>query len=60
LCIFVLDVIDNQTLLTIKIKNKMRKTDLLFEIDDMIASERNSEKLSNLKKLRNYIKSTVV
>lgn len=38
----------------------MRKTDLLFEIDDMIASERNSEKLSNLKKLRNYIKSTVV
>lgn len=38
----------------------MRKTDLLFEIDAMIASEKNSEKLSNLKKMRNYIKSAVV
>lgn len=38
----------------------MRKTDLLFEIDAMIASEKNSEKLSNLKKLRNCIKLMVV
>lgn len=38
----------------------MRKTDLLNEIDAKIASEKNSEKLSNLKKLRNCIKSMVV
>lgn len=38
----------------------MGKRDLLNEIDAMIASEKNSEKLSNLKKLRNCMKSMVV
>lgn len=38
----------------------MGKRDLLFEIDAMIAEEKNGEKLKNLKKLRDYIKSTVV
>jgi len=39
----------------------MWKRDMLIEIDAKIAaSEKNSEKLSNLKKLRNCIKSMVV